>query len=183
MHPDPVAASRTPHSSPFSTLAGSPYDLIPLESPSTCSLERRVTQRPPSSFSFRSLVHRISRMATPSRISKPSRPSRGNSMPSPHRVRWPRPVTPPLSSLQQKSITKTSHKSHLYRYKEGRRSETIRDAYEAIHADWRNAASLLKEDQRNCLIGAVCLGIVDPVPDLPRMSVFFVISRLTDVNY
>ena len=152
--------TRSP--SPFSSFLGQPYTLVPLAGSPSSSTGRRQLRHASSSVRIRSLLSHMGKFkrkaqskvassiqsaSTPSLLSR--KRSRREATPTPYSER----VDTDWALDYLESSTTGSEVI----------SESFDPVIREVHAEWQQLAQSLQSDQRNCLQGAVCLGITEPL--------------------
>jgi hypothetical protein len=160
---------NTPAKTPYYTLSGPPYDLVPLApcsptSPSPCP--KRLLRRSASTSTLRNLF-------TPRPISRGLETARAAA----GGLKYSSSCSTPGSRLDDVIPTKPLQTRDRLQSKECQvSSPEVRDirqgvdheSLKTVESEWQAAAKALHSDARECLEGAVCLGVIDPCEGLTR---------------
>lgn len=154
---------------PSSAYTLPPDTFVPLACSSPSSPTEHFPPRPSSALSIRSLLSHIGRRSCDDReeANFPFR-SKSTSRAVKGRLAQRRAREDDTARRNKGTFTATETSSedpppHLAL------PETSDPIIGVIHAEWYRVASSLKPEQRQCLLGAVCLGVIDPVQISRRM--------------
>lgn len=175
----------SPYSSPGYIIVNSSCDHIPLPSSPTTPFQPEILPHQShlsSSRGFRSLINHL----TPRFTRRPANsctPVPAKSAPSARTGRPHPPQTPPTRRTYQSSnipFVDDCVVPPYIRYESPK--STVRSVYAAVHADWRIAAKYLKSDEGQCLLGATCLAIIDPLDSLESCKSLSICKSFAELN-
>ena len=147
------------------------YTLVPLATSPSSPPHRRQLRHASSSVSIRSLLSHIGDLKRKARRKADSslRSSSTTSLLSRKRSRHKTTASPyyePDNPSEAWDVLESPATVYLEAT-----PESLDPFIRGVHAEWHHSAQSLGPDQRNCLLGAVCLGIREPLQDHPREDI------------